>query len=279
MRLFLLLICFLAGLPALAQDTVRLGVFGMVEDLSPLTVAGLRINLPNGTRVISPLGPDVSIAQGDTLAIALKVESGALVATRVLAVYPAVGPIAAVQGRTARLMGSSVHVPPDVALSAGQWVALSGFWSGETVITTNVRIVDGGGFGHLTGVIDRQDQLIGGSAVLGASQPVDGFGSDIWVLSGTPDTSGLRVQLMTKGVFGGAVDLVLWQGYASLPVASQTYMIHGTGIIGTARDAQMPTAGRLIARCAQAGRVVQTAPEGLAAAFDALGCARHTPAE
>ncbi len=87
------------------------------------------------------------------------------------------------------------------------------------------------------------------------------------------------MRLLSKGVFGRAVELVLWQGHASLPVASQTYTIHGTGIIGTARDAQMPDAGALIVRCVFQGHVVRTAPDGFDAAYEALGCARDTPAE
>jgi hypothetical protein len=62
-------------------------------------------------------------------------------------------------------------------------------------------------------------------------------------------------------------------------VASQTYMIEGTGVVGTARDAQMPQAGALLIRCARDDRIVKAAPAGLEPAFLALGCAKHTPAE
>lgn len=84
---------------------------------------------------------------------------------------------------------------------------------------------------------------------------------------------------MSQGVFGGPVDVALWQGYASAPIASQTYMIHGTGIIGTARDAEMPAAGALVQRCVIGGRVLRAAPEGSELAFAALGCATRVPAE
>ena len=107
----------------------------------------------------------------------------------------------------------------------------------------------------------------------------DGFGTDIWLLSGTPKGKSLAARLSSKGLFGGAVDLALWEGYASLPVASQTYVIYGTGISGSASDAQMPQAGELIRRCVKDNRTVKAPPEGLHTAFIVLGCARHTRAD
>jgi hypothetical protein len=279
MRWLLILVCILLGSPIQAQGAPRLGIFGLVESVDPLVVAGQKITISDGQRVISPLGPNQSIALGDTLAIAAQIVDGHLNATRVLEIYPVVGPVSAVQGKTATVMGSAVHVPPNTSIKVGAWVALSGLWSGETVITTNTRRADAGGFGHLTGLIDEESLRLGGSDVHGAQWPDKGFGNDIWLLSGTPDDTGLNVQLMAKGVFGGTVDLALWQGYASGPVASQTYVIHGTGITGTAHDAQMPKAGALVTRCAQAGRVLQAAPDGMQLAFDLLGCARRIPVD
>lgn len=107
--------------------------------------------------------------------------------------------------------------------------------------------------------------------------PADGYGNAVWVFSGTAQEDALQVRLTSRGVFGRAVDLALWQGYASEPIASQTYMIHGSGFVGTARDALMPAAGALVVRCVHEGRVVEAAPEKLEAAFAALGCSRHIP--
>lgn len=283
MRLLLLLIGLLLTSPVQADDLRRLGVFGVVESTDPLVVAGREIFVPDGVRAISPLGPGQAVAQGDTLAVVVTVVEGRLVAVRMLEFFPVVGPVREVRDGAATIMGTTVHLPPDIRLKAGKWVALSGLWSGEQVITTKVRRVDWDGFGQLAGTVDLaeadQPLRIGSSAVSGGNLPEDGFGAGIWTLSGQPDATGLRVRLVSKGVFGGKVDMVLWQGHASLPVASQTYMIHGTGVIGTAPDAQMPAAGALVARCAVKGRVVRAAPEGLETAFDALGCARHIQAD
>lgn len=275
----MILMCILVGSLAQAEEVSRLGIFGLVESVTPLVVAGQQITLSDDQRVISPLGPNQSIGLGDTLAIAAQIVDGQLSATRILEIYPAVGPVTAVKGKTATVMGTAVHVPPDTEVKVGMWVALSGFWSGGTVITTNVRRAEAGGFGHLTGMIDEESLQLGGSDVHAAQWPDNGFGRDIWLLSGTPDETGLRVRLMAKGVFGGPVDLALWQGYASAPIASQTYVIHGTGITGTAHDAQMPKVGALVTRCAHEGRVLHVAPDGVQLAFDLLGCSRRILAD
>lgn len=280
MRVLVFLLCVLTALPVRAQDALRLGVFGVVESVDPLVVAGREIGMPEGVRVISPLGPGHVIGEGDTLAVVVAIEDGRLVAVRVLEFFPVVGPVTEVKGATARVMGTVVHLPPDVSVKSGQWVALSGLWSGEQVITTRLRRVDWDGFAQLAGVIEASDPVrIGSSSVMGAQAPQDGFGDEIWMFSGQPEPEGLRVRLLSKGVFGGKVDLMLWQGHASLPVASQTYMIHGTGVTGTATDALMPAPGALITRCAVQGRVIKAAPEGMEAAFGSLGCARHIPVD
>jgi hypothetical protein len=265
MRLFLLLLYALSFGPVQAQDVRRLGVFGMVESIDPLVVTGREINVPLDLRVISPLGPGHVITLGDTLALVVSHENDRLFATRMLAIFPIVGPVTAVKEGKARVMGTDVHLPPDVGVKAGQWVVFSGLWSGT----------------HLVGVFedDAPSDLIGGSVVIAAPQFEDGFGDEIWTFSGQPEKSGLRVRLTAKGVFGGKVDLVLWQGYASAPIASQTYLIHGSGIIGTATDALMPVVGELVTRCAVQGRVVYAAPDELEAAFKALDCAKYILAD
>jgi hypothetical protein len=139
--------------------------------------------------------------------------------------------------------------------------------------------LSGGWFGHLTGVINDTELRLGGSDLGDAQVPSEGFGGSIWILSGNPKSTGLGVTLSAKGVFGGDVALALWQGHASSPIASQTYMIHGTGVTGTARDALMPEVGKLITRCAREGRIVHSAPDGVEVAYAALGCATHIRAD
>lgn len=267
------------ALVVVAQDTPRIGIFGSVERISPLVIAGVEIVVPQDVPVLSPLGPEQGVLLGDTLAVVVTLEAEQVVAARILAVYPLIGPVADTPEQARRVMGTAFHLPPGTVLSSGEWVAFSGFWSGGTLITTNLRKVEPGGFGQLAGVVDRDSGRIGESEIRADAPPPDGFGADIWMLSGAPDPAGLRVQLMAKGMFGGAVDLVLWQGHATAPVASQTYMVYGTGITGTARDAQMPDAGDFITRCVRERQIVHAPPQGAEAAFAAFGCARHIPVD
>ena len=280
MRGLLLSLVTMLGLAAQAEEAVRLGISGVVEGVSPLKVAGREISVPQGVPVISPLGPGHEIAVGDTLAVVVRPVGGQLVASRILEVFPIVGPMRDVSDASANVMGTQVHLPPNVKVKAGQAVAVSGFWSGGQLITTKLRRIEWQGFGQLVGAFEEAGALqIGMTGIVGAEVPQDGFGDHIWILSGAPEDAQLRVRLMAKGLFGGPVDLALWQGYASLPIASQTYMLHGSGVVGMARDAQMPKPGILVTRCAQQGRVVTAAPEGFETAFAALDCLRHIPAD
>jgi hypothetical protein len=283
MRHLLILLCLGGAGPVLAQDAPRLGIFGLVEGTDPLVVAGQTFVVPDEAPVISPLGTDAVFELGDTVAVVATVEDSRLVAIRLMQVFPVAGPLSDVTENTATVMGTAVHIPPGVTARSGQWVALSGLWSGETVITSRLRRIDWDGFGQLAGVVEVSDgtaiDRIGGTKITGVQAPKGGFEGSFWTLTGSPERAGLRVRLISKGVFGGEVDLVLWQGYASLPVASQTYMIHGSGITGTATDALMPDAGSLVRRCAAQGRVVKSAPKGLEAAFDLLGCAKYIPVD
>ena len=278
-QLLTILLTMLLALPVKAKDLPRLGVFGAVQSVSPLVVAGQEVILPEGVPVISPLGLGQTIGGGDTLAIRVSLEQGVLTATRVLQIHPIIGPVSFVHGDTATIMGTSTHVPPDTKIEAGSWVALSGFWSGEKVITTALREINRSGFGHITGVVSNTDIKLGGTALHGTQVPQEGFQDHIWMFSGSPEDAGLRVRLIAKGIFGGEIDLALWQGYASLPIASQTYTIHGTGLIGTAHDALMPGTGTLITRCGCEGRFVDVAPNGMEAEFAALGCLEDTLAD
>ena len=280
MQRFVILLWLMLASVAHAQESPKFGIFGTVSSVDPLVVAGQRIDRPDALGVISPLGPKQSIGLGDTFAIRAKLSAGRLVAERMLAIYPISGPVRAVEGQLADIMGTKIHIPPSERMKKNLWYAVSGLWSGDTIITTNLRRLDGSGFAHLTGVLTNgHSPQIGGSTVTGIPLSEDGFGTDIWLLSGTPKGKSLAARLSSKGLFGGAVDLALWEGYASLPVASQSYVIYGTGISGSASDAQMPQAGELIRRCVKDNRTVKAPPEGLHTAFIVLGCARHTRAD
>lgn len=284
MRIWLLMVCVFCAPYAQAQDVLRLGIFGVVEKADPLIIAGIEIDVPSGVSVLSPLGQGQQMMSGDTVAVVAALQEGRLTASRILEIYPVVGPVQKVADGTATIMGSAVHVPTDASVKPGQWFAFSGLWSGAKVITTRLRKIENSGYAQLVGLpvkpIADEPLKLGSSHLTGAQVTTDDLGADVWMLGGVPEDKGLAVRLMVRGVFGGDVDLALWQGHASGPVASQTFMIHGTMILGTAADALMPDVGELVARCVQYGRVVETASSDyIEPAFEALGCVRHIPAD
>jgi hypothetical protein len=201
MRLLSLMLWMVSAGWADADDAVRVGIFGEVHSVTPLVVAGQKIILPEGLPVLSPLG-QTAIARGDVLAVVAQVAEGMLVAVRVLEIFPVVGPVSARAGESAVIMGSSIHVPPGAGITHDKWVAVSGLWNGDTVITTNWRTADRDGFAQLAGVMDETGQRIGGSILSGIQSPVEGSGAGLWLFSGLPAADGLEVRLMSKGVFG-----------------------------------------------------------------------------
>ncbi len=269
-----------SALPLYAQDMLSIGIFGAVESVTPLVVGGQVIVVPEGLRVLSALGAGQQIGVGDTLAVTAVFDGEGLSARRLLEIYPIAGPVERVTKDTAVVMGSDVHLPPGSEVRAGDWIAVSGFWSGATIITQRLRSAQDGELAQLTGVFDLSDAggalRLGGSPVMNASLPEGDFDDDIWILSGEAEGESLHVRMMTKGVFAGVMDLELWEGHASVPIASETYMIHGTGIYGAARETDMPAPGALVRVCAREGRVVRSAPQEaspmLRAAMGILGC-------
>ncbi|MEQ6249280.1 hypothetical protein ABMC89_10360 [Sulfitobacter sp. HNIBRBA3233] len=283
LRAALLVVLLIGGSGARADETpLAVGIFGVVERTDPLVVAGRAIANPEAVKPLSPLGPDHRIAVGDTLAIRATLENGLLHAQRILAVFAVAGPVEKTGTEEARVMGTRVHIPPSGRVDDGTWAAFSGLWSGGKVITTRLTPLDANGIAMLTGVFADIGEaglpVIGGSTIIGATLPDDDTGADVWLVTGTPAGEGLRVQLMSRGIFGGPVDLEIWEGYASGPVASETWALSGTPVLGYDREAQMPQAGTLLRVCARAARVLRAppmdAPEDLTAAFGALGCAQ-----
>lgn len=265
---------------AAGETPLRIGIFGIVDQVVPLVVADNPITNDESLPVLSALGPDQRIAIGDTVAVRAVFEKGQLRAERILQVYAVAGPITARDGHEMTVLGTPAHVPSDVDPKVGQWVALSGLWSGDKVITTGVHASEAGGLAQVSGVFRVPDAVdtfrIGRTAVAGVEPPQGDFDDAVWTLAGVPDGAGLRVHTMARGVFGGPVDLEIWEGYASGPVASETWMIHGTGIYGYDREADMPEPGTQLRVCSVQGKVLRTAPADapltLGAAMIALSC-------
>lgn len=115
-------------------------------------------------------GRQEALSVGDTLAIVVRIDDEGLVAERLLEIYPVVGPVGEVAGDTAKIMGSLVHIPLDAKIKVGQWLAVSGLWSGNKAITSSYRRF-GGGIAQLAGVVDQEGEKLGGSRVVNGHPP------------------------------------------------------------------------------------------------------------
>lgn len=223
--------------------------------------------------LISARGPDHVPRVGDPLAIRARLMPRGVIAERLLAAYPIAGPIAACEGNQVRVMGTPVHLHANSALGVGDRGAFSGFWNGTKVIPTRTLRIEGGVLAHVSGALELEAGAprIGESVARGVQLPQGDIDDDVWTLNGVADVDGLHVQLSARGVFGGPVDLALWEGYASGPVASDTWQLFGTRVHGYDREADMPQAGTRIRACARAGRVLRDPPAD-STAWAALDC-------
>lgn len=271
-----LMVCLSGGVALMAQSVtaeapLRIGIFGIVDQVAPLVVAGTAIAKDADLPVLSALGPEQRMSVGDTVAVRATFENGLLRAERILEVYAVAGPITARDGNAANVLGTPVHVPIGSDPQIGEWVALSGLWSGEKVITTAMHPGEVGGLAQISGVFELQVDMaverMGRTAVVGTELPQGDFDDAVWTLTGVPEGDALRVYTMARGLFGAPMDMELWEGYASGPVASETWMVHGTGIYGYDREADMPATGTQVRVCAAHGKVLRTPPADTAPAL------------
>lgn len=265
------------------QQALRVGVMGRVTALDPLQIAGLSVEIAQDMPVISPLGPrnGSTLRVGHTLALTLEEAGESWAVKRALHLYPLVGPVDKVEGGRLQVMGSAV-LPGSAemfeGIAQGNWVGISGLWQEGGVLASRAGTIPATGFAQLTGSYvapeeDTQNARIGGTEILGELEDEVQTG-DLWVLSGSPQKGALRVGLKSSRVFAGTVDMVLAEGFASAPIASETFTLLGTGLIGHARESEMPQGDTPGLYCAVHGVILRKVPQDarLATLVAKLGC-------
>lgn len=279
-------ICVALPRPLAAQDDtapLRLGVIGTITALDPVQINTLTLDIAQDMPVISPLGPRSgrTLRLGHTLALTLEKADRGWDLKRALHIYPLIGQVSAIEDGVLVVMGSRViGTAPDMfdGIKPGYWVGISGLWQGDQLMASRAGAIPPTGFAQLSGSyvapeIDTSNARIGGTTIIGPLGDKVTTG-DFWAISGAPTENAIKVVLKSTRIFAGKVDLVLAQGYPSEPLASETYTLLGTGLLGYATESDMPDPDRPGLVCGIDGTILRKPPldKQLASVVAQLGC-------
>ncbi|MEM1431380.1 MAG: DUF5666 domain-containing protein, partial [Pseudomonadota bacterium] len=155
-----------AGDDEVEAGTTGTGIMGVITGLGSIHVNGHRIALSAGLEAVSSLGsrPAAELGVGETVVVEAAPVEGVLHARHIRNYYPLVAPVDAVSDSTLRLLGIELDVS-EVAfggLAAGDWVAVSGLWRGDSVVVSDLRpiaprdtVVVNGSFTQGSGGVQR----------------------------------------------------------------------------------------------------------------------------
>lgn len=245
-----------------SDSTLRVGLFGVVTGETELHLNGQKLPLDPKTPVINPLGliRGQDVKAGDVLALTIEVSSERWTVLRAMQIFAVIGPATKKTTDQMAILGNDVLPLAGEKLTKGRWAAVSGFWQDNRIVDAHVTQVSATGFAHISGPI-APPQSIGnfeigqtGLVRMKAKDPKEG---QLWLVSGPALEAGIRADLMTQGLFSGRLDLVVMEGYASAPIASETYEVFGTGLIGYAKESDMPSPKTRAIFCGINGKVVR----------------------
>ncbi|MEM1431076.1 MAG: hypothetical protein AAGG09_16600, partial [Pseudomonadota bacterium] len=156
-----------------------------------------------------------------------------------------VAPVDAVSDSTLRLLGIELDVS-EVAfggLAAGDWVAVSGLWRGDSVVVSDLRpiaprdtVVVNGSFTEGTGGVQR----VGPFALDGRYVAHAEAGDQLRVVGTWSATDGtLSPSAIDAGLFAPDIRTLLIEGFMSQPDRRGAYSIYGSGIVVFTDDPAM----------------------------------------
>ena len=227
--------------------TIGTGIMGVITGVGSIHVTGHRILLPDGMVATSSLGvrPVDTLKVGETVIVEAERVGETLRATRIRNYYPLVAPVDLVGSGRLTVLGLDLDISElaPVDIIAGDWVALSGLWRGDTVIVSDLRkvaprdaVVVNGSFSET----DTGAQYVGPFAV--AQQYIDHaeIGDQIRVTGTWSATETAIVPMEIEiGLFSTQLTNLLIEGYMSQPDPVGRYTIYGSGIVAYTDDIDM----------------------------------------
>jgi len=258
------------------------GIVGTITRLGSIHVNGQLILIDAEAPVRGSVPPLTAsgLRPGHTVAVTATRTADGWRAHSIRQVFPLVGPVSAMDGRVATILGTRVDLGDQAArVSAGDWLAISGLWKEQQVVATRVD--------HLTGK-DHEARLSGtylgpdqsGSIVVGGSQisgivPQHLEPGDLVRVIGEPGPSGIVATTLETDLFDDAVGLIQVQGYYSVPRSNGLYTVLGSGLVAYTEQPEMIDQNSRVIRCGQHGQLTGNAvtnTPGGQEAWAELGC-------
>lgn len=138
-------------------------------------------------------------------------------------------------------MGVRIEIPEDAvsvasfaggAVVAGDWIAVSGLWRGDSIVASRIERIPGLPMASAVGTYRSDDTVDRVGAVrlhgvdLQHARPLD-----VLTVQGAPVADGLQVESVAIGLFSGPVGEVLFEGYLSEPDIEGAYTVQGSGLL------------------------------------------------
>ncbi|MCP4305609.1 MAG: hypothetical protein GY788_12195 [bacterium] len=236
---------------------VATGIVGTITELGSIYMNGQHVRFDEGLSVASPLGerPASSLVPGETVVVEALRRGDDWQADVLRAYLPLVGPISRLGERSLTMLGATVVIPEDALsmtafvgsdLVDGDWVAVSGLWNGDAVVSSRIEKVQPLPLASAVGTYypDVPTDRVGGADRVGAvlmhgveiehARPLD-----VLTVQGAPTDNGIDVETVAIGLFTGPVGEVLFEGYLSQPGIGGAYTVQGSGFLAYVGDPQM----------------------------------------
>lgn len=210
------------------------GIVGEITALGSIVVNGQRITFAPDQEVANAvaLTQAADLLPGDIVAVAVTPAAQDWGAVAIRQVHALVGPVSAASAGEFTLLDVAVQWQgPSPAV--GDWIAVSGFWTGDGVIATRVQPIAPRGTAQIVGSY--------GADTAGAATKVGTLTLDLPLLqhasegdvievTGTIADGQLSVTDIKLGLFDMPVSVVLAEGYLTDIAPSGHYTVAGSGL-------------------------------------------------
>lgn len=267
---------------AAADDTEReggvigTGIVGEISELGSIVVNGQRITFEPDLGVRNSVAPKRADAllPGDVVAVAVTLSDQDWRAVAISEVHPLIGPVSDLGDDRFEVLGVTI-MWTGARPSAGDWVAVSGFWAGDAVVATRVQPIAAQQKASIQGsygLAHGGSPSMVGSLVLNIDPLQHAKEGDVVRVSGTLDGDLFTVTDVHLGLFDKPVSLVLAEGYLTNVAPSGHYTVAGSGLSAYTDDLQSIMSTDRITVCGINERLAQ--PQDLTDEIlvERLGC-------
>lgn len=261
------------------------GIVGTITHLGSIHVNGQHIRFDPGQAVEGTALPITAddLLPGHTVAVVVRPDGLDWQAVHLRQVLPLVGPVTAISGAEATVLGTAVDLSGiETRVQPGDWIAVSGLWQQGRVNASRVDLLPPD---HETARIsgtylgkdaDGRDR-IGDTALTGLETRHLSPG-DLVRAEGQPGADGLGVIRLETRLFELPVGVVQIEGYYSPPQPDGLYTVLGSGLVAFTDQPGMITEEERVVRCGGNGQLGSPSanaplPDEIANAATQLNCA------